>query len=650
MCQYRSAAALAIVVLVSSLSQAKHEQWIEVRSAHFLVVSNAGEKQARKTALQFEEIRAVFRESIAIANAHPSPFVTVLAARDEGTMRELLPEYWVKGHTHPAGLFSDRLYQYFAAVQLDADTQYEPADPRVKSNPFDTLYHEYYHSITMPYFPDLPVWLSEGLAEVFGHTEIQEKYVGMGESDSLLLTELNQQPLIPLNILFKVDQSSPYYNESNRSSIFYAESWALTHYLMVGDRQAHKQLLVSYLDALDRGKSEEEAANLAFGDLNKLQATLQGYVHQALFFYLKLPPPKVADDNPKVRVLSDGEAEAYRGGFAAVRGQNQQAAELLTDAVRLDPNVAIGHEYLAMTQFLAGQREKALESASRSVALNPDNASARYLRAVIATSGGGMMTTNAPVEEDLRKAIALDPDFSPPYALLGVYLAARTQNHADALQFARKAVALEPASSNYQLSLAQVLARMNEFKEADIAAARATAWARNPQEKANAEAVQSFLEQAKRFQSLQSEEASEDAAEPVATHLAGNPGSPGSPAMTAVHLQMNVTLLSAPPVEGLRSYVNDVLSRLRNPLLTTANPALIKQPCNLTLSFDVAKDGTVSNLKLTSSSGDSGLDQSVRDAFAKASPLKAWPSDWDSKKPLTLQMNLAYSRETVTPP
>src|SRR5271154_2125286 len=97
----RVVAAAVAVLLVSSISEAKHETWIEVRSANFVVVSNAGEKQVRKAALQFEEIRAVFRKSLVVAKDYPSPFVTVIAAKDENTMRELLPEYWAKGHAHP---------------------------------------------------------------------------------------------------------------------------------------------------------------------------------------------------------------------------------------------------------------------------------------------------------------------------------------------------------------------------------------------------------------------------------------------------------------------------------------------------------------------------------------------------------------------
>jgi tetratricopeptide (TPR) repeat protein len=59
----------------------------------------------------------------------------------------------------------------------------------------------------------------------------------------------------------------------------------------------------------------------------------------------------------------------------------------LTDALRLDPNSSLVYEYLGMAQFLDGQPEKALESASRAVQLDPNKSSARYLRAYYATYG-----------------------------------------------------------------------------------------------------------------------------------------------------------------------------------------------------------------------------------------------------------------------
>ena len=36
------------------------EPWVEVRSGHFVVASNAGESEARRIALEFERVRGVF--------------------------------------------------------------------------------------------------------------------------------------------------------------------------------------------------------------------------------------------------------------------------------------------------------------------------------------------------------------------------------------------------------------------------------------------------------------------------------------------------------------------------------------------------------------------------------------------------------------
>src|SRR5690348_5777201 len=99
---------LLVLCAFSSLG-ARRENWVEVRSPNFIVVSNASEKQARKTALQFEQIRDVFRNSLAVASNHPSPVITILAVKDESSMRELLPEYWAKGHTHLGGIFIYRM-------------------------------------------------------------------------------------------------------------------------------------------------------------------------------------------------------------------------------------------------------------------------------------------------------------------------------------------------------------------------------------------------------------------------------------------------------------------------------------------------------------------------------------------------------------
>jgi tetratricopeptide (TPR) repeat protein len=508
-------AILAASPLTTPMVAAKHETWFEARSPNFIVVCNAGEKQARKTAIRFEQIRAVFRRELEVASKHQSPVISILAVKDEDSMKTLLPEYWVKGHAHPAGIFLDNMSQYFAAIQLDAPG----------SNPYNTIYHEYFHSLTAPYYPNLPVWVSEGLAEFYGSTQIGDSEVGMGRPDPDLIAELKQGGLMPLDVLFKVDHNSPYYNEQNKISVFYAESWALTHYLMVGDKSAHRASLQAYVNAMTKGATEEQAAAQAFGDLTRLQAALFLYIGNSAFYYIKAPPPpEIAAADLQVHELSEAEVDAYRGGFAAVRGRTQEAIPILEQAVKLDPKLALGYQYLGFAEFQDKKHAEALADFTRAIELNPQNALTRFLRAYLDSRQGGAVGSDGQMEADLRAAIASSPEFAPPYGVLAVYLSNQGQNFPEALQLAQKAQALEPGSTIYQIDLAQVLARMNRYKEARNITMHARANAASPMERAEAEHFLAFLDQVSQYSSGDSD-AAEAAAVRESTGTAASPSS-----------------------------------------------------------------------------------------------------------------------------
>jgi len=639
------------VVLFSSICPAKPPEWVEVRSPNFIVVSNAGEKQARKVAVQFEQVRTVFRQLLQNANKHPSPVVTILAVKDESSMRELLPEYWTKAHSHPAGLFAARLNDFYAAVQLDAHGL----------SPYETIYHEYYHTISVPYVPDLPVWLSEGLAEFYGHTEITENAVEMGQADALLLQELKNTRLIPLDVLFRVDHSSPYYNEAQKTSIFYAESWALAHYLLLGDRMAHRPMLDAYLNAL--GQDPEGAAKTAFGDPRKLQSDLDNYIRSQQFFFLKYPAPRINEDEMKFRVLSDAEAFAYRGGFEVVRGRYQEGKAMLNEALQRDPNIGLAHQYLAVGEFLEGQRDQAVESASKAIALDPNNWFTRYLRAYLKTSVGGMGSTDPQIEDDLRRAIAMRPEFAPPYSLLAVHLAAGNRNLDEALTLAQKAVAFEPANSNYQLALAQVLIRQNKVDEADLASRRASAWARDPVEQVNADNFRQFLDT---FRTLQRETASAGAMPPqiltapvaptgVPSDGSSTPkppesghatpaGASANPLAGILRVQSSLSIMSNPKGVDFSPYFKSLMAAISKNLLSSISNLRLGGAKDITLELLILKDGTISEMKVVSSSGDDAVDQSTQTGITLSRPLPPLPAAFNGQS-LKLRVHFSYAQE-----
>lgn len=66
----------------AKLAFAKTESWLEVRTPHFVVLSNSNEKQARHVAEKFERMRFVFHKVFPKARVDPGSPIIVLAVRE----------------------------------------------------------------------------------------------------------------------------------------------------------------------------------------------------------------------------------------------------------------------------------------------------------------------------------------------------------------------------------------------------------------------------------------------------------------------------------------------------------------------------------------------------------------------------------------
>ena len=97
-------------VLVAARLGAAPAPWVEVKSPHFLVITNAGDGAGRRTAWQFEQIRSGLSRLWPWAKIDAGrPFV-VFAVRDEATLKTLGPQHWegkqyrsCSGPTTPSG-------------------------------------------------------------------------------------------------------------------------------------------------------------------------------------------------------------------------------------------------------------------------------------------------------------------------------------------------------------------------------------------------------------------------------------------------------------------------------------------------------------------------------------------------------------------
>ena len=459
------ASALALFFLLGPFAANATDNWIEVRSPHFTVNTNAGEKEGRKIADQFEQIRQMFHNAFSGLRVDPAQPIHILAAKNENTMKLFLPEEWeVKGHIHHAGMYQQGEEKDYVILRLDTEG----------NNPFHTLYHEYTHALLRLNFIGLPVWLNEGLADFFGNSTLGDKEVRTGTIDSGHLYLLNQNKLIPIETLLQVDHNSPYYNESNRASVFYAESWAVVHFLMMNPEARQKGLLKNFLAAWDKSSNQLEAAQEAFGDLKAFGKKIESYARQTSFQVgvVKIGQ-EATEKNYKVRSISPGEVLALRGDFFAHHNRLDQAQPLLEEAVKAEPNLAMAHEALGYWHYRRREIEEADKEILTAIQLGASDFSSQYFHGMLLLREGGFDAQNAEdAKKSLEQAVKLNPDFAPAYAALSRAYSRSPETQKQAVTAAIKAVQLDPATLVYSIQLAYLLVGNNRLPEARIVAKR----------------------------------------------------------------------------------------------------------------------------------------------------------------------------------
>ena len=461
--------------LCAPKDSAARAKWVEVLTPHFTVVSDAGEKKARQTASQFEEIREVFQNSFPNLRTNIGKPVIIFALKNEDSMRSLLPAYWeATGHAHPAGIYVVGEDKHCAVVRANVQSE----------QPYEVVYHEYAHALENLNFQKLPLWLAEGVAEFLGNSAIHDGYVEIGLPSRHHLGVLRENKLIPIEALLEVDSKSSYYNEQTRASLFYAESWALVHYLMMDTEARQKRLLHNFLNAYQSSGNQLEAAQESFGDLDKFAQTVEQYSRRQQFAFNRMNTP--VHVNPKSftsRSLSGAEVDALRGDFYTRTHRQVEAKAALQAALQQDANLALVHEGLGLLALSQQETRTAEAEFAEAVRLNSSSFLAYYFNARVRMRE----QMNTPEESgrviaDLEKAVSLNPQFAPAYEALSSLYSLNPADTDKSIAAGKAAIQLEPGTLSYVLSYGWVLLRIGKVSEAKTLAARIQAVAESPED------------------------------------------------------------------------------------------------------------------------------------------------------------------------
>jgi tetratricopeptide (TPR) repeat protein len=514
----RSVLTLATTLCLLLIVQAvpAKDTWTSVRSKNFFLIGNASEKDIRRVGTRLEQFRDVFtRLFSAVDFSSPVP-TTVIVFKSNSSYKPFKP------------VVDGKISEVAGYFQAGDDVNYITLTTEAnRDNPFSTIYHEYVHLLINNNYgkANVPPWFNEGLAEYYSAFEIeddQKVYLGRLIANHILLLR-QQRQLIPLKTLFDVDYASLHRNKNEAKGIFYAQAWALVHYLILGEQGQRRVQMGQFFSLMSKNVPTEQAFRQAFQtDFATMEKELKKYIEgrnfqeQLATFERKLEFDSTMQSAP----LSEAEALSHLGDLLLHTNRLDEAATSLQQALALDPKQAMAHASLGVVRMRQKRFDEAKQHLQQAIATNSQNYLAHYYYAY-ALSREGMgedgRVSDYPAETAremraaLRKAIQLKPDFPETYHLQAWVNLVTGEQLEESIELIKKALTLSPGNEEYAFVLAQIYLRQQNFDAARQTIEPLARTGSDPQMRANAQsllrAVANMQEQMARYKERQSDSA-----------------------------------------------------------------------------------------------------------------------------------------------
>jgi len=484
----RVAALLVALTLAAAQSAlAKDEpKWIEVHTAHFSVITDAGEKRGQEVALRMEQMRAIFGQLLLKDKLKMPVPITVIAFKSDKQFGLVAP---AKQST-AAGIYVpgwDRIYIVLNLFEAD---------------PWQAVAHPLAHYLLNYNYPPTQGWFDEGLAEYFGsihigkqveiggdpelqpewHEDVFDDLAGMRRDPNVSqsLTQLVSSPVwMAMTDLFTMKHDGTGTREGTHNTIYYAQSWMVVHYLVNKNKMPEAG---SYFDLVLNQKVPVEKAMVQAFDMSptQMEDAVKAYFKGLSGLGIALDQSKkpVADpvDNQQpdhfaipfgaddmgmaVSPMKDEETRAVIDDVMARIPEHRDQALHELQQLTLDAkdneaaHRGIAREYLRQKKF-----DASAEELEKSTELNPRDPWIWYYRSALkyqqAQATRQEMQGLANMMQDLRAVADWYPELADAYNMLGM---ARVEGGGinSALEAQRQAVALAPRNTEYQYNLGQI--------------------------------------------------------------------------------------------------------------------------------------------------------------------------------------------------
>jgi tetratricopeptide (TPR) repeat protein len=450
--------ACAALALWTTPASAAEPRWTMVRTPSLTVIGDQSAKTLRDVAIQIEQFRAVVAGLITNADRPLSLPTIVFVFGQRKSMQPFVPLY--NGKPIEAG-------GYF---QGGADANVMLMSLEGFEESASIVYHEYTHLLLRNAVQSVPTWLNEGLAEYYsGYTlDADGKGALIGRPLPHHVLRLRES-YMPLAELIAVDHSSPLYNEGSKRSIFYAESWVLTHYAMT-EMPNGRAAINRYTAASAEGQAPIEAFRDAFAATPaEFDKQLQRYVNRYAFgarrFELK---NRVLVSPGPPRTMTAGEANAWLGDLQRRMRRESEASARIEAAVAADPDAPIAHAALGLVRLSEQREDEGIAALRRAADMAPDDFLIQFLHGVwlLRVNDAKSSDTVITATGALKRAVALNPESADAHGWLAYAQMLSDRSLPDARTSIERAMQLAPGRIEYRLRWADIRIQQGGYAEA----------------------------------------------------------------------------------------------------------------------------------------------------------------------------------------
>jgi Protein of unknown function (DUF1570) len=446
---------LAALLLVLA-APARAAEWVRVETQNFIVYGDTGERRLREVASEFERFREALARVIAGAGTPAAVPTVVVVFASQRTFEPFRPRF--NGKPIKLGGY------FFSSEDMNIVALADGA----REESLRTIFHEYVHLVTANVAHGMPVWLNEGLAEYYSTFQVEDggRRAIIGGIIPSHLYLLNRRRPMPIAELLAVDQQAADYNEGERRSLFYAQSWALVHMLVSGTNN-RSALLGKYANLASSGTASLDAWKQVFGEepvIRRLEQYVGQDVMKGLLYTFDRDIPRVTGDSSRV---SAADAEATLGDLLRRVAPPEEATARFERAFALEPPSARARALYGLHALDQDEQEKARRLLLEASADKTD----WLVQYHVATGLTELVDGRREPDRELLSAArdALDrvqsarPELPNALALRARLEAVDTKTLPQALTAIRRARSLAPGREDYMLLESYILLRRGEY-------------------------------------------------------------------------------------------------------------------------------------------------------------------------------------------